>query len=63
MLSPFLTSPLKTPYPTHSLLLTNASTPTSLSWHFPNWGIEPSQDQGPLLSLMSHKAILYYICT
>jgi hypothetical protein len=26
------------------------------------WGIEPSQDQGPVLSLMSHKAILCYIC-
>ena len=28
-----------------------------------NWGIEPSQDQGPLLSLISHKSILCYICS
>jgi hypothetical protein len=27
-----------------------------------NWGIEPSQDQGSLLPLMSEKAILSYIC-
>jgi hypothetical protein len=27
------------------------------------WGIKPSQDQGPLLSLMSDKAILCYICS
>ena len=26
------------------------------------WGTKPSQDQGPLLLLMSHKAILCYIC-
>jgi hypothetical protein len=26
------------------------------------WGTEPSQDQRPLLPLMSHKAILCYIC-
>jgi hypothetical protein len=27
-----------------------------------HWGIEPSQDQGPLLPLMPNKAILCYIC-
>jgi hypothetical protein len=27
-----------------------------------HWGIEPSQDQGPLLPLMSNKTILCYIC-
>ena len=27
------------------------------------WGIEPSQDQGPLLPLMPDKAILCYICS
>jgi hypothetical protein len=28
-----------------------------------HWGIESSQDQGPLLPLMSNKAILCYICS
>ena len=27
-----------------------------------HWGIEPSQDQGPLLPLMSNKVILYFMC-
>jgi hypothetical protein len=27
-----------------------------------HWGIEPSQDRGPLLPLMPDKAILCYIC-
>jgi hypothetical protein len=27
-----------------------------------HWGIQPSQDQGPLLPLMTDKAILCYIC-
>jgi hypothetical protein len=27
------------------------------------WGIEPSQDQGPLFPLMPDKAILCYICS
>jgi hypothetical protein len=34
--------------------------PTHLGFPL-HWGIESSQDQGPLLPLMSHKAILYYI--
>jgi hypothetical protein len=29
---------------------------------FPYWGIDPSQDQGPLLPLMPNKAILCNIC-
>ena len=41
-----LTCPLLLPYPGIPL----------------HWGREASQDQGPLLSLMSHKAILCYIC-
>jgi hypothetical protein len=28
-----------------------------------HWGIEPSQDQGPLLPSMSDKAIICYICS
>jgi hypothetical protein len=41
---------------THPLLLPCPGIPL-------HWGIEPSQDQGPLLSLMSHKAILCYMCS
>ena len=43
-------------------LLTNPPTPALLSCIPLHWGLEPSQDQGPLLSLISHKAILCYIC-
>jgi hypothetical protein len=60
MLSPFLVSPLKIPYPLPLALLPNPPTPIpgpSIPLH---WGIEPSQDQGPLLPLMINKAILYY---
>ena len=39
------TQPFPVPYPDISL----------------HWGIEPSQDQEPLLPLMSNKAILCYI--
>ena len=42
--------------PTHPLTL---SCP-GISLH---WGIEPSQGQGPLLSLMTNKIILCYICS
>ena len=52
----------KPPYPTpppclltHSLLLPYPGIPL-------HWGIEPSQNQGTVLSLMSYKAILCYIC-
>jgi hypothetical protein len=64
MLSPFLIYPPKTSlsHPsspcslTHLLLLPCPGIPL-------HWGIHPSEDQGPLLSLMSHKAILCYICS
>ena len=63
MLSPFLISPLKTPYPiprfpclpTYPILFPCPDIPL-------HWGIEPLQDQGSLLPLMSDKAILCYIC-
>ena len=57
MLSPFLVSHLKIPYP---IPLPPAHYPWPL---IPlHWGIEPSQDQGPFFPLMSDKAILCYIC-
>ena len=42
--------------PTNPLLLPGPGIPL-------HWGIEPSQDQGPLLPLMLGKAILCYICS
>ena len=47
------------------LLLWGCSPPThALPHYIPlHWGIKPSQDQGPLLPLMSDKAILCYICS
>ena len=69
MLSPFQIPTLETPYPMPPL-------PASMSvWPHPpthplpppcpqiplHWGIEPSQDQGPLFPLMPNKAILCYI--
>jgi hypothetical protein len=42
------------PSQTHPLLLPCPGIPL-------HWSIEPSQDQGPLLSLMSDKAILWWI--
>jgi hypothetical protein len=42
--------------PTHPLLLPGPGIPLY-------WGLEPSQDQGPLLPLMINKAILCYICS
>ena len=60
MLSPFLVSPLKIPILSHLPLFTNPPTPASLSWHSLHWGMEPSHDLGPLLSLISDKAILCY---
>jgi hypothetical protein len=63
MLSLFLVSLLNPPSPssspcspTHSLPLPGPGTPL-------HWGIEPSQDQGPLLPLMTNKATLSYICS
>jgi hypothetical protein len=59
---PFPHFPSKTPpisypspcSPTHQLPLLCPGIPLY-------WGIEHSQDQGPLLSLMSYKAILYWL--
>jgi hypothetical protein len=42
--------------PTHPLPLPGPDIPLQ-------WGIKPSQDQGPLLPLISNKAILCYICS
>ena len=50
-----LSHPLSPYLPTHPLPLSCPGIPLY-------WGIKPSQDQGPLLLLMSHKAILCYIC-
>jgi hypothetical protein len=50
-------SPLPSPCsPTHPFPLPGPGIPLY-------WGIEPSQDQGPFLPLMSDKAILCYICS
>ena len=63
MLSPFLDSLPKPPIPfppvplltaTHLLLLPCAGIPL-------HWGIEPSQDRGTLLPLLSNMSILCYI--
>jgi hypothetical protein len=59
MLSPFLVSPPTPPpfplpspcLPTHPLLLPGSGIPL-------HWGIDPSQDQEPLFSLMTDKAFL-----
>jgi hypothetical protein len=64
MLSPFLVSPPRTPY---ALLPTPCSPTHPLPLPGPvitlYWCIQPLQDQGPLLSLMSDKAILCDICS
>ena len=56
--------PLKNPL-SHppSPLLTNPSTLLPCPDIPLHWGIESSQDQGPLLPLMFNKAILCYICS
>jgi hypothetical protein len=55
MLSPFLIFLPKTPYP---MPLPRAHQPTQLLFPGPGnplyWGIEPSQDQGPLLTLITN---------
>jgi hypothetical protein len=63
MLSPFLVFPQKIPYPfppspcspTQPLPLPCPGIPLP-------WDIKPSQDQEPLLPLMTYMAILCYIC-
>ena len=61
MLPHFLVSPPKTP----SLSLPHAHQPLN-PLPYPgiplHWGIKPSQDQRPLFSLMSDKAIFCYTC-
>ena len=62
MLSPFQVSPLQTPYPIPPKPASmRQHTPThSLPPHCPTiplqWGIKPSQDQGPPLLLIPYKA-------
>ena len=69
MLTPFLLSPLEIPYPISPPLCFSADVPqathpilTSCPGIPLQWGIQPSQDQGPLLPLMPNKAIICYIC-
>jgi hypothetical protein len=52
-MSPFLVSPLKIPYPLSSPPSPNPPTPIPDPGIPLYWGIEPSQDQGPLLPLMA----------
>jgi hypothetical protein len=66
VLSPFLISPPKTPYPiSPPPFFYEGALP--LLPHHPgiplHWGIKPLQDQGPSLTLMPDKAILCYICS
>jgi hypothetical protein len=49
MLSPFLVSPQKIPDPLPLPLLPNPPTPIPGPGIPLYWGLEPSQDQGPLL--------------
>ena len=53
MFSPFLFFPLKIPY-SPLPLLPNPPTPIPGPGIPLYWGIEPSQDQGPLLPLMTN---------
>ena len=63
MLSLFLVSPLKNPFPFSFSLLTNPPIPNSLSRYSPTLGIQHFQAQGPVLPLMFDKATLCYICS
>jgi hypothetical protein len=72
---PFPSFPSRNTYPIHPLPAsmrvlsqppTHPPTPLLLPSHpgiLVHWGIEPSQDQGPLLPIMSDKIILCYICS
>ena len=66
MLYPFPVSPPETPYsilpPPASIrvLFLHSSFCSLIHLH---WGIDPSQDQGPFLPLMSNKSIHCYICS
>ena len=61
MLSHFLVSLLNCPYPLPSCLLTKPHTPVSFPENPLQWDTEPSQDQGPLLPLVTGETILCYI--
>jgi hypothetical protein len=61
MLSIYLVSPPKIPYPPTSPPAPQPTQSHSWSWLPLYWSIEPSQDQGLLLPLMTNKAILCYI--
>ena len=68
MLSPFPVSPPQAPYhipplPASMKVLPFLPTSTLPPWHSANSCMELSQDQRPSLSLMSDKAIFYYICS
>jgi hypothetical protein len=68
MLSPFLVSPPKTPYPVSLTLLTNPPTPASLSWNYPTLGHRAFSGPraSPLIDIQPltfNKAILCYICS
>ena len=57
---PFSSFPSKTSYPLPSSPAHSPLTGPGICLH---WGFELSQDQVPLLPLMSNKAILCYICS
>ena len=65
MLSPFPVSPPGSPYPIFpppaSLRVLTHPLPPPYSGIPLHWGMEPSQEQGPLFPLMPNKAILCYI--
>ena len=61
MISPFLILPPKTPNPIFHFPAYNLCPPLSWPGIPLHWSIKPSQDQWPLLSLISEKAILCYI--
>ena len=61
MLSSFLVSPLKNPYPLPFPLLTNRQLTIPGPGIPLHWGIEPPQYQGSLHPLMTYKAILCYM--
>ena len=63
MLSLFLFSPPKIPYPLPPALLPKPPTPIPGPGIPLYWGIDPSHDLGPLHSLMANYAILSYICS
>ena len=61
MVSHFLISILKSPYPLPSRLLTKPHTPVSFPENPLQWDTELSQDQRPLLPLVTGETILCYI--